>query len=426
MNSKCRFLYCLFLVMILEMHFAAYAQMPAVDTVKVTMEQAEKQFVTQNLALLAQKYDIEASKAAVIQAKLFDNPTLYFEKNISHGEIVTAGATGETYWQLQQLFYLAGKRKKRTDIEKINVKISEYEYYDMLRTLLYELRSNFYELHYSLQTLKIYNSQIVSAKNIADAMDGQYQKGNISLKEITRIKALLFSLENEKLNLLSDIQDDQNALKVLTHAATKTFYVPAIDEAVVDKKTVNSINLQQLLGTADTARYDLREYSAGMDLQQANYRYQKALAVPDLTLSTDYDKSGNFALSYQGIGVGIPIPVWNRNRGNILQAKSFVDKSKTEYEEKRNIVQNETAAAYVKALDAENLYRNFDKSFAADFNKLISGITESYEKRNTGLLEFLDYYQTYTESMSQLMQLRKNKATAIEEINFVAGTDIIK
>ena len=426
MNFRCKLLCCLLLVSVFETQFFAHAQAPAVDTVKITIDQAEKQFVAQNLTLLAQKYDIDASKAAVIQAKLFDNPTLYYERSVSHGEIVTAGASSETYWQLQQLFYLAGKRKKRTDIEKINVKINEYQYYDMLRTLLYELRSNFYGLYYSLQTLKIYNSQIVSARNIADALDGQYQKGNISLKEITRIKAMLFSLENEKLNLLSDIQDSQNTLRILTHAATKTFYVPAIDETIVDKKTVSSINLQQLLSTADTARYDLKEYSAGMDLQQANYRYQKALAVPDLTLSTDYDKSGNFALSYQGFGVGIPIPVWNRNRGNILQAKSFVDKSKTEYEEKRSEVQSETQAAYAKALDAENLYRTFDKNFAEDFNKLISGITESYQKRNTGLLEFLDYYQSYTESMSQLMQLRKNKTTAIEEINFVAGTDIIK
>ena len=426
MEIRCRFLSGLLIASVFGVQFAANAQSPAIDSVKITIEQAEKQFASQNLTLLAQKYDIEASKAAIIQAKLFDNPTLYFEKNISHGEIVTAGATGETYWQLQQLFYMAGKRKKRTNIEKINEKISEYQYYDMLRTLLYQLRSSYYGLHYDLQTIKVYDSQIVSAKKIAEALDGQYQKGNISLKEITRIKALLFTLENEKLNLLSDIQDNQNTLRILTHAAVKTFYVPVVDESSIDKKSVNSINLQKLLGTADTARYDLKEYSAGMDLQQANYSYQKALAVPDLTLSTDYDKSGNFALSYQGIGIGLPIPVWNRNRGNILQAKSFVDKSKAEYEEKRNEVQSETAAAYSKALDAENLYRNFDKGFASDFNKLISGITESYEKRNTSLLEFLDYYQSYTESMSQLMQLRKNKATAVEEINFVAGTDIIK
>src|ERR1017187_7771848 len=48
------------------------------DTVQLTIDSLEHLFLKNNLALISQKFDIEASKAEVIQAKLFENPTFYY------------------------------------------------------------------------------------------------------------------------------------------------------------------------------------------------------------------------------------------------------------------------------------------------------------------------------------------------------------
>ncbi len=399
------------------------------DTLRLTIDSVEHRFLKNNLALLAQKYQIEEARAAIIQAKLFANPTLYYENPISvpwNGTYFSPTAHSENYFQFQQLFYLAGKRQKRATIEKINTQMTEDEYYNILRNLRNELYITFYELDFSLQSLKIYNKQLVSAKQIADAMDEQVKKGNVSLKEVTRIKALVFALESNKLNITTTIQDQQASLKILTRSAVQSFILPVIDENKVESLSAKNLLLKDLFANADTSRFDLKEAALAVQREEANYRFQKSLAVPDLTLGAVYDKSGNFISNYSAIGVGITLPFWNRNQGNIVMAKNFIEERKVELDAKKDEVYNEVQTYYIKAIEMEKLYNSFDKSFTQDYEKLNDGITKEYQKRNISLLEFLDYYQTYTQSMSDLLHLRSARIEALEGLNRAVGTTVIK
>jgi len=401
----------------------------AQDTLRLSIDSVEQRFLKNNLALIAQKYEIASARAAIIQAHLFENPTFYYENYIPNpfkGQYYSPNTFTENYFQLQQLFHIAGQRKKRTNIEKINTQMNEYEYYDMIRSLRNELHNSFYDAHYLLQALNMYQRQLVSAKKIADAMDEQYKKGNLSLKEVTRIKALVFSLESGKLDVTNQLLEKENSLKILTRSSAQTFIVPVSDDSKVESFSLTGLSLQKLISTADTGRFDLKEASAAIDKEQASYIFQKSLAIPDLTLGLTYDRSGNFINNYSGLGVQLPLPLWNRNQGNILVEKNLVEERKVQFESMKNQVDNEVTSAYAKALEAETLYKNFDKSFASDYDKLIGGITKEYEKHNVSLLEFLDYYETYTQSMSDVIHLRSLRIEAIEAINLATGTIVIK
>ncbi|GHT17987.1 hypothetical protein FACS189429_3360 [Bacteroidia bacterium] len=54
----------------------------AQDTLKITIAQAEKQFLEKNLQFLAERCNIDAAKANLLQAKLFHNPTVSAGLNI--------------------------------------------------------------------------------------------------------------------------------------------------------------------------------------------------------------------------------------------------------------------------------------------------------------------------------------------------------
>ena len=99
--------------------------------------------------------------------------------------------------------------------------MAQCDFYETLRNLRTELHISFYELSFSIQSLAVYNKQLESAKQIADDMDAQYRKGNVSLKELTRIKALIFSLENAKNDINITLHEQQNALRILTRTPKK-------------------------------------------------------------------------------------------------------------------------------------------------------------------------------------------------------------
>jgi len=69
MNSKSVVILIIFLILFKK----DYGQ---TDTLKISFQQGESTFLQNNLSLIAQRYHIEATRALVLQAKLWDNPNL--------------------------------------------------------------------------------------------------------------------------------------------------------------------------------------------------------------------------------------------------------------------------------------------------------------------------------------------------------------
>src|SRR6201996_8792192 len=115
------------------------------DTLKLNFPDAEKQFLQNNLSLLAQKYNVEASKAMIDQAKLWDNPVLSTDQNIYDGgskKFFYHNADlgqGQVFVQLSQVFTTAGKRGKQVQVAKADAKVQEAQFNDLMRNLRYNL-----------------------------------------------------------------------------------------------------------------------------------------------------------------------------------------------------------------------------------------------------------------------------------------------
>jgi len=398
------------------------------DTLRLNMSQAEELFIKNNLPLLSQRLDIDAAKAAIIQARLFPNPTLTLEQNLYNPinqKYFDAGKSGQNIVEFQQMIELAGKRNKRIQIEQINSKITEFQYFDLLRSLRFELRTSLVELNYLIQNLAIYQSKTEPIRRLVTAYESQLKKGNVSLKEVTRLKALIFSLENERLDLVQQVNDREANVSLLLGAKPTTFILPALNETQLNSATT-AIPYDKLLETATDNRYDLKLFQTNINLQEAQLNYQKALAVPDLGLGAVYDRQGSFVRDYVGIQAQFGLPLLNRNQGNIKVAQILVDKSKTDLQHYQNQVEQEVMSAYNKVRETDKIYAGHYANFSQDFEKLLDGITESFSKRNISLIEFVDYYETYTESITQMLQLKTNRIKALEEINFAVGTPVIQ
>jgi len=77
---------------------------------------------------------------------------------------------------------------------------------------------------------------------------------------------------------------------------------------------------------------------------------------------------------------------------------------------------------YKNALRIEQLYNSFDPAFKDDFEKLIQQVFVNYEKRNIGMLEFIDFYDSYKTNVLQLNNLELSRVLSLEQLNYVTGT----
>src|SRR6201992_1770337 len=138
------------------------AQGTTSDTLKLTLKQAEDQFLKNNLQLIAQRYNIDNASAAVITAKLFPNPDFNFNNGIYATDVTQGPAYKEQSFAVSQLFTTAGKRNKSIQLAKIGVEQAKYQFFDLLRTLKFTLHSDFFTIYFQQQSAKVYNDEITS------------------------------------------------------------------------------------------------------------------------------------------------------------------------------------------------------------------------------------------------------------------------
>ena len=399
------------------------------DTLLLSLQDAETAFLKNNFDLLAAKYQIDEADAAVIQAKLWDNPNLNIEQgayNSNTNKWFDISKSGETAVILQQLIYLAGKRDKRINIEKINSQIASYQFYDLMRALRYELRTSFFEFYFLRKSLSVYDRELAALKLLVDAYSIEYKKGNIPFKELARLQALQFNLENEKIDVLKNLTEKQSNIILLTGDTLSRPIKPIFNISAFDSINAGSYSLGQLYDYGLSNRYDLKISEAQILSEQMNLSLQKAMRIPDMTLGERYDKAGSYVRNYNSLSIGFDLPLWNRNQGNIKIAENKIEETKTLKNQKELEVKNDIKKAFVQLLETDRLYKLSLQKFDSSYDNLFDGITSAYRNHTINLLEFIDYYETYKNSKNEYYHLQNNRLDAMEDLNMATGTIIIK
>jgi cobalt-zinc-cadmium efflux system outer membrane protein len=405
--------------------FSALAQ-PHQDTLRLTLPEAEKMFLDSNLQLLAQRYNIDANQALVIQARLWPNPnfsvghTLY---STTLHQFFPLGANDETTFGLNQVILLAGKRNKQIKLAQANVELTQYQFFDLLRTLKYTLRTDFFQIYYLQQSARVYDAEIRALSQIVNAFAQEEGKGYIAEKEVVRIRAQLYSFEAEYSQLINQINDTESELRLILQAKPNFFIGAVVDSMALNKLDPAQFALNTLVDSAYHNRTDLSIAKTNTKINQLNYNYQKALAVPDLTLSLGYDEAGSFLYGYYGIGASIDLPVFNRNQGNIKNAKALISNTQATQRYTQATVEENVATSLQKAFAQEQMFRKIDPKFSADFERLAGEVLKNYEKRNLSILDFLDFYDSYKQNAVQMNTIQFNRVSAFEDINYYTGTN---
>ena len=377
-------------------------------------------FLQDNLRVMAQHYNIDIASAQVITAKLLPNPDFSLSNGIAGTD--EPNPANEQSASVSQLITTAGKRNKNIKLAQIGVEQAKDQFFDLIRTLKFELRSDFYSVYYQRQSEKVYDLEISSLNKTLTAYREQYAKGNIAEKELLRIQSQLYSLQVEYNSLEVGIDTVESQLKLLIKVNARTNLEPIVTEDITGKEILTTVPYQKLLDSAYVNRYDLRYSKTTVDYNNMNLELQKATAVPDFSLSLNYDKLGSYGTNFFSGGIEFNIPLFNRNQGNIKQARLQVDQSKVQLQSQQDQVESDVATNYKLAMKYEKLANSFDPNFKQDFTHLVQEVFKNYMERNIGMLDFLDYYDSYKTNAVQLNSLLLSRVTSLEQLNYVTGT----
>ena len=404
----------------------------AQDTLKITIEQAEKQFLEKNLQLLAKRYNIAIVDAAIVQAKVLNNPTIgvgdinFWHPNAAEEIEVTPATWGNGIIfsvELEQVIRTAKKRKKLMDLEKVSKEIAIQEFELFLLSLKTELRTILYETIYLQSYLGVMKMQEESINYLVEIHKKQASAGNVAKSELIRLQSSLIELEAEANEIQTELNNQHKKLKVLLNIA------PGMEITVLPSditiKSPDEILLVDLFEMAKNSRPEFLLSDLDIKYYEKLLVYEKAQRLPDIALSLNYDRYGGVWKNFVGIGISLDIPIFDRNQGNIKTAKLNIEQSNYNAEHQKNIIQQEIVEFYNNYKMNYRFYRKHtDSDFSEDLDNMFEVYSRNLLSRNISMFEYIDFMDAYRTTKQAILMAKKNLNTSFSELQFSVNNEI--
>ena len=410
------------IVIVFQCTHKIYAQ----DTLKLTIEQAEKQFLEKNLQLLAERYNIDIAVAAIVQAKLFNNPTLsigdinFWNSNTFKELDISSTSFGNRIifsTQLEQMIRTAGKKRKLVDVEKISKEITIQEFEVFLLGLKIELRTTLLEAIYLQSYLEIIKMLDENINNLVEKFKIQSTNGNIAKSELIRLQSSLIELETEANEIRIELNKQYKDIKMLLNINPETEFSLVNSTSTV--KNPAEISLPDLLETAKKSRPEFLLSDLSVQHNEKLLRYEKSQRSPDVGVNLNYDRYGGVWKNFFGIGVSVDIPAFNRNQGNIKMAKLQIEQSNYNAEYQKNTVLNEVIEIYNNYQINYNFYKKVaDNDFSEDLENMLEVYSRNFLNKNINMLEYIDFMYAYKTTKQAILTAKKNLDTSFADLQF--------
>lgn len=402
------------------------------DTLKISRKEAEAIFLDKNLDIIAQKLEISQAEARTLQAKYWPNPKLSIsEVNLwrtydieeQPALIGNWGKNTQISTEIEQVIQTAGKRRKNIELQKIEVEGEKFELQEVLRELKKTLRNTITEILYNQEQQKIYQGQIASIEKLTKSYNNQLTLGNISKAEYIRLKAQEIEFKKKLVSLKQEIEEQESELKALLMLPAHSYLVIS-DPFTMPEKQLSEIELTQWLEKAKENRPDILISKNKEKHAAKNLEIQNAMKTPDVAVSIGYDRGGNIMKDFIGLGVSMDLPIFDRNKGNIQEAKLEIQKSKNETLKNQVKSENEIVSVFKNYIRTQQVSEEIDDAYESTLDGLLVSHEKNFRLRNISMLEYMDFLEAYIGNKMIILDTKKELNQYYENLQYVVGQDL--
>jgi cobalt-zinc-cadmium efflux system outer membrane protein len=403
---------------------AAWGQAPA-GPAKITLDDAIRLASQHNHSLLAARTTIAQNQALEVQANVRPNPTLFtdWEYLPLPGVHPGAGLAGylhdstEGDLGMSYLFERGQKRQHRVDAARATTAVSRSTVMDNERTLAYQVGELFYNVQLAESTLDLANSDLKSFQDTVNISEAQYKAGGMSENDFLQVKLQLATFQT---NVEQAALSRDQALSDLRQQMGFESVPAEYDVAGAFEYQPLMVKLEDLQMKALANRPDLRASQLGITAAKTQYGLAKANGKQDVTFSANYSHVN--ALSAFTFSASVPLPIFDRNQGNIAQTHIAITQAQEQQLQVQGQVKDDVRDAYLGVESNGKVVRLYMSGVLDDAKKSRDISEYSYRRGATPLLNFLVAQRQYDAIELSYRQALAAYLAAVEQLRQAVGT----
>ena len=394
-----------------DSHLAVVKSGSQTETATIlTLQKAIDLALDSNLDLAVAKREIEATQGQVIQAQARPNPELAYSQEDKRA------STGTQSVQINVPVEIGGKRAARITAAERGRDIASEE----LNVRRVEIRATviaaFFEALAAQERVALAGASVDLAGRATDAVVKRVAAGKVSPVEETKARVAESGVRVELAQAQSEQRNARARLVSLLGANPPRFTTVAgsVDELPA---VLSFENVQQRLSASPT----LRRAQMEVERRRSLVDVERSKRVPNVTVSMGVKRPNELQRDQLLFGVSVPLPLFDRNQGNLLEALKREDKAQDELQALNVRVSTEVFQARERLEYILSEVDVLQRDVLPGAKSAYDAATIGFEYGKFNFLEVLDAQRTYFAAKSQYLKALAEAHRAAAEIDRVLG-----
>ena len=383
--------------------FAATAQM-------LTMDQALETAFANNPDLAAAQWETGIAQGERQQAGLIPNPEVSWEAEDTRRNSRT------TTVMINQPIELGGKRGARIEVASRAQDAAGIELERKRNVLRADVIQAFYSSSTAQQRLLLSRQSLELAERGLRVAQGRIKSGKSAPVEGTRAEV---QLSEVRLELRRAERDEASAYQRLAQVMGAP--LPAFVSVGDPGRSMPTVPDSSLLLNRIGETAELRLAKLQIDQREASLGLEKAQRIPDLTVSigSQYDERERERVNV--VGLSMPIPLFNRNQGNVLAAARRTDQARDLRNASELRLRTEIQTTLDQWMTANTEVASFNQTILPAAQSAVDTATRGFEMGKFNFLDVLDAQRTLISARTQYIQAIAEATDAWVRIERIFG-----
>lgn len=402
-----------------ELHAEGDRMDVAEPTGTLRLEDALAASLMRHPELAAVSFTVRAVEARALQAGTLPNPVL----GVDLEEYDRAGEgfdSAETAVGLSQTFELAGKRRWRKRMAQSEGELAGWDYESKRLDIFAETSRRFVNVLAAQERLRLARSDVERAQETDRAVSERVKAGNEAPLQASKSEAELEMARLDQLAADNALRVARKRLAAMWGAEDVLFeqVEGRLDTVLEDIPSLDRLRDKLELNPA------LQRWDAKLRLRRAALAAEKAERIPDLEASVGYVQFEEDGTDAVALGIGIPLPVFDRNRGNIIAAEQELAKIGSDRLAAEVALAADLAETHANLTNAHHRVGTLQAKVVPAMEQAFEAVRSGYQSGKFSFLEMLDAQRGLFEARAKMVDALVDYQAALIVLQRITATSI--
>ena len=383
----------------------------------LTLRDVLQLMLQNNPELASFSKEIVAFEGTKLQASKFRNPDFTVEAedvNSSH-----PAQQRFTTFRISQLIELGGKRRARMEVASRGQELADKSYEVKKLELIARTANTFIDVLAGQERVRVAEETLQVTQKVVDSAYKRVESGKAPPIEETRSRVALSTANIELEQARRDLASARTQLSLLWGSATHQF-----GKVLGDLESTVMIPAFEVLEQHILNNPLAQHGTTNVEHRKAMIELEKSRRIPDVTLGGGVRRYLITDDTTAVLNLSIPIPVFDRNQGNLQEAYQRLNKAKDERMAVDLLLRTELTRAYQAGLAAQNEIKLLHDEVLPGARSAFEVAKRGYELGRFSFLEMLDAQRALFQNRVLYVRALANYQRLVNEIERLIAAPI--